>query len=685
MAQQEGPFSEYLQMAKMTPQVQVPQPTGLEGGGAAIGNIAMNFINGLRQGRMQKYAMQQMEEQKKFDAYQDAIKTVAASDLPDAEKQRLSTQLSMPLIQRIAGDKQATSKETGNPLTDVLKNMAIGLVGGQAPKKSMDLPMDPVVEALRAASDPSRSRTRILSQYDAKARARIADILRDNPTPDSAIFSKDRILQSIQDEAAQAIGLGIELPSIKRVFGEYRARTQAEDLQLKEKQRQEQAEQRASIGIEPLATQPSEVSPATGAPPPAAGGALAPTTDTAGVAKTAQPPVFPPVSTTTTSPSKDLQPEPKAEYIPLDPRSFFSHMTDIAQSGKMAKGRGLIGPPEEYIIDGKKVIGQLAEGTIGGKTQTGVYLDGRFYTSGFSKPTKYDEIPSPKLIQDTYSATVDELPKLVGDKDRLDKYKAELDVYRNTGNIEKMRDLPSQIRMAESRIKAQQLKSAGRSDEDFRHRRNEYDRDYRSAVNSVLSNGVVRSYGRLKASFNNAINAYNEYWNKLKTNQYLPKEQTAFLDNLLITLAAKSSDEMTGVREGERKIWSELSGAVTELKKRLANLAGDKNDRLTNESRAIIHSHLKRLLASYNEGVQEAKGTAKSLVEASAYRYKFDSPEEQEKIKNTFDRMSFGETTAAPPPSGAGGGRRLLETAPAWREDSKQPTQGAVPKSFVKE
>lgn len=231
MAQQEGPFSEYLQQAKLAPPMEVPKPTGLEGTGAGIANIAMNFINGLRQGRMQKYAMQQMEEQKKYDAYQHAIQTVAASDLPDQQKKLLHAQLSTPLIQRIAGDKEATSKHTGNPLTDVLKNMAVGLVGGPGPKK-MDLPMEPVVEALRMASDPSLSKTRLVADLDRQADELIRGGMEEAFSKGKAasyetFFSGDRgsKLRALIDKARL---IGSPLPTVEKTRSEYRPANQEE-------------------------------------------------------------------------------------------------------------------------------------------------------------------------------------------------------------------------------------------------------------------------------------------------------------------------------------------------------------------------------------------------------------------------------------------------------------------------
>lgn len=140
----------------------IPQPTGLEGTGASIGHIALNFINGIRQGRMQKYAMQEAEHQKDIGRYQHALQVIGSSNLPDEQKRLYEAKLTTPLIQNIAADKNVSSKKTGNPMTDVFKNMAMSVVGGNLPKKAEKLSMEPVMEAIMAASDPARSKAALV-------------------------------------------------------------------------------------------------------------------------------------------------------------------------------------------------------------------------------------------------------------------------------------------------------------------------------------------------------------------------------------------------------------------------------------------------------------------------------------------------------------------------------------------
>jgi len=271
MAQQEGPFSEYLQQLKITPQVQAPQPTGLEGTGSAIGNIAMNFISGLRQGRQQKYMQQQMEEQRKFDAYQQAMQRVASSDLTDNEKRGLYAELEAPLIRRIAGDPEATSKKTGNPLTDVIKNIASS-VAGPVPKKGMELTMDPVLKALQAVSDPNRSKTRLASQYEGRIRSRLGQLIKDNPYMQSGDILKDPGISAIRQEAEQSLGGAFASPALSEALQEFRSVSPSDQLKMQVMQQYfGQGGARASSGATAAGTGIPPVAPApvmAGAQPP---------------------------------------------------------------------------------------------------------------------------------------------------------------------------------------------------------------------------------------------------------------------------------------------------------------------------------------------------------------------------------------------------------------------------------
>lgn len=616
MAQQEGPFSEYLQMAKMTPQVQVPQPTGLEGSGAAIGNIAMNFINGLRQGRMQKYAMQQMEEQKKFDAYQDAIKTVAASDLPDAEKQRLSTQLSMPLIQRIAGDKQATSKETGNPLTDVLKNMAVGLVGGQAPKKSMELPMDPVVEALRAASDPSRSRTRILSQLDGQARARISEILRTQPSADVKTFMSDPGLSEINAQVQQAFGPGAKLPSIERAYAEFRPMTEAERLATEAaKEKREAAKEY------------------TGVPP---------TVPTAPVATA--PVVAPEVKATGAIPAAQPQPTEAAPIEAFKPLP----MDKLEQDRVLAIRAGFPtresrGEPKMYL---DQKTGETFQGfTTSGRSGFGIYRPDKqgIYSSGVRELSAAELAKPPQAQVDrVYNSTLESMKRNVRPK-IFESFKGMLDSLREQGDIKSMENVLGKAidkDTAESNLesKRQQIAEKAKDTGDLKKF------NMIGALDRRIGQNVkVKNYETVYSYSDDALGAYE----RAKVSG--AKENYSLADVMLVRSLAKLTDLTTGVKEGEYAIFANAVSKLGKLGITVSNLLESKGEILDKETRSKILEAIraKRIQAAKNYNTEigryRSQGKSANLTD-----------EEMDEMLPT--QVPVEETT---PPPGTGGGSRV--------------------------
>jgi hypothetical protein len=626
MAQQEGPFSEYLQMAKMTPQVQVPQPTGLEGSGAAIGNIAMNFINGLRQGRMQKYAMQQMEEQKKFDAYQDAIKTVAASDLPDADKQRLSTQLSMPLIQRIAGDKQATSKETGNPLTDVLKNMAVGLVGGQAPKKSMELPMDPVVEALRASSDPSRSKTRMASQYEAKIRDRINTIFRDNPYAESRDVLSDPEISSIQKEAEGVFGVGkFQSPSLEKTYKELTAVSPSEKIKM------DTLRQFLGIGK--------------------------PTTE--GAVSTAVIPGVAPVGVPTPQGPSATQAPPGMVQggIPL-PQRYIDQAATVAQTTGFPLYKESTTTEEFETPDGERLAGKNISVNVGGRVVSGIYDANNqiLYPISSLKRIKPGGGTS-KEVQLAYDDIREQVNKaLAGVSGAVkDSLMAEAEAARRTGDIKALKDLPQRATKMlvdidkEKASEARQNAIFSHQDEMAAKRFSQQEELYNrravtNAANGYRRDPIVRALDQVDAQIGGVESAF-----KLK--QYLQNpnsvkmERSDFilLDKSLARAASKITDPTTGVKQTEEEGYNNLKNVVEALKVKI-------NSVLTTEGSTLGDYATRRSLYNLIKNIQGSLKQKADSVKKEYRGFAVGAPPEM------LD-AAFGETTAAPPTPEAGGGK----------------------------
>ena len=148
----QGPFSEYLSQSA---QPKTPQPTGFEGNGASIAYIGSKFLEGLRHGRMQRAALAEMENEKTQKAYEQAIHMLdQAKDVDPTLKSQLYTPLMQAYLGHIAGQKES-SKDTGHPFTDMVKNAAVNMLGGNLPKAKAPLDMALVGQTLTALNDPN--------------------------------------------------------------------------------------------------------------------------------------------------------------------------------------------------------------------------------------------------------------------------------------------------------------------------------------------------------------------------------------------------------------------------------------------------------------------------------------------------------------------------------------------------
>mgnify|MGYP003328486322 CR=1 FL=1 len=134
MATNPGPFSEYLQKQLEQPQQQ-PRLTGYEGAMGNIANIATQFLQGIKQGRIQRFAQEQEEEEKnrgKLMAMADFVQK--SPGLTPAAKQSITGDIYGQLF-GLAGSVPETSKHTGHPLTDAFKGFFTNLTGGELKKQ----------------------------------------------------------------------------------------------------------------------------------------------------------------------------------------------------------------------------------------------------------------------------------------------------------------------------------------------------------------------------------------------------------------------------------------------------------------------------------------------------------------------------------------------------------------------
>lgn len=179
------PFQEFLTAPA---QPQTPNPTGMESPGIAAALIGKNFLDGLRQSRLQRAAQVEHENEKTQRSaetalhYLDTLKDVDPEVIGPYKNRIMQQYLQM------IGSQKETSKDTGHPMTDMLKNMAINISGGPMPKQKGSI-IDPVLinEAMMAAVDPNNSKYNRM----AKAEADIANLAKETGYEDQRTIMAD--------------------------------------------------------------------------------------------------------------------------------------------------------------------------------------------------------------------------------------------------------------------------------------------------------------------------------------------------------------------------------------------------------------------------------------------------------------------------------------------------------------
>ncbi len=639
MAQQDqlGPFSEYLTKpaaASMAP-FPVPPVTGLEGTGAAIGNIAMNFINGLRQGRMQKYAMQEAEREKQFNAYQHAIKTVAASDLPDQQKQMLHAKLSLPLIQSIAGDKNATSKQTGNPLTDVVKNVATGIIGGNIPKKGQPLSMEPVVEALQMASDPSLSRTRLSSGYEATIRARGSQIQKENPYADANTFMNDPEIQATIQQAEEQIG-PYDSPYLKAIRGEFKTPSYMERAQLKVLQ---------EAGVLPRAQQGEpEVSPAVSTAP--------------------LPGTAPTVATTAAPPTERIGP------VQLNPEALNRARAASTVPGFQSTYR--LGPStSEYEYDGKRVVVKPFQAMLEGKSVSGMLDESTntlYPTGSLTKQLRPGQY-SQEEVEDAYSAAIGPLKEtLKGEDSKIAQdFFRRAEVARKTGDMATLKKLNESAsdfiqdkwKAEQAELRAEKRVAAGDARRENAADEKRFEKQasaLQQASTAYLQSKPYTTFSKMDTNYRvfvdedlkNGINVEVYLSNPEKYMANIPpsqrQEHLSLMDKSLQRLAAKITDEGSVVRPMEEEGYGpQISGPAANLRAKISALIGTGSTKSTPAARAEVW----RLIRGFHGQMKRVAEEEKQRRKATLSGWEIE-PERVDRVFGDYTTIGGVGTEAAP-------------------------------------
>lgn len=178
------PFQEYL-TAPLKPQT--PNPTGFESPSTAALLIGKNLLDGFRQGRLQRAAEAERQNERSQRSAETALKYL--DSLKDVDPEVIAPYKNKLMNQylQMIGSQKETSKDTGHPLTDFFKNAAINMSGGPMPKQKGPV-IDPslINEAMMAAVDPNNSKYNRM----AKANANISSLL------ESTGFNDQRTIMS---------------------------------------------------------------------------------------------------------------------------------------------------------------------------------------------------------------------------------------------------------------------------------------------------------------------------------------------------------------------------------------------------------------------------------------------------------------------------------------------------------
>ena len=598
MAQQEGPFSEYLQQIKINPPIEVPKPTGMEGTGSALANIALNFMGGLRQGRQQKYMQQAMEEQKKFDAYQNAIQRVAASDLPGIKKQELVTALQGPLFSTVAADKDAAKSK--NPVARFLHGLAENAMGGTV-KKAQPLPMDPVVDALMKVGDPSQSLTNLSAGLNREAGMLIQEGINEY-TKAGLPLSYEMIFSGKRGEAVRKLqdrGRLLGVPSIKVLDDagkEFRPLTQAE---IQQAQKDEELKKYTNV---PVPT-----------PAPGASGTGAPVNESRPFSmlnKTDPTQVVPQVQVndavgsflgyrgevkntpdgkvTVNIPTvKENTAVGAPKFIPLSVEQLRSDQVSAIKAGlagaeKRGELKQFISPKTGEIYSAYRTEG---------KSGIGIYVPGKglLLESDLRELTPAEiNKPTPESLKKARAAAATAL--LAFGPEINKSYIGLLDTVEAQGDLKGFDNILTQAA------------NFARLESDKKDREAAAKALAASSMNEKSARGLLQISGALNS--NKQISDYNLIRNNSigalaaidrEAAKPVDQQNYAISDLLLIRAVAKATDIRTGIRDKEYDTFADVLGRLSTVYRSAANLLNNKANKLDPASRAEYVQVLKGL------------------------------------------------------------------------------------------
>jgi hypothetical protein len=589
MQQNSGPFGGYLtETFKPT----TPNPTGLEGTGSGVAYLASRFLDGLKQNRMQKFAIQQMEEEKQRRQFEQAIDYVSKRDdlLPDV-KNKLMNELTLPFIQQVAGVKES-GKDTGNALTDVFKQAATGLIGGQLPKGKANLDPSVIANAFSAIADPNNTINAVTSQAEQAIGQLLSSARQSGPITQESLMKNPEI-QSIVGFVRRKTGMGDWMPA--NMAMEMQA-SPANSLAAKQRAFDEQnIDFKTSVLGEMSGnstSQSSSPAPVTSAPP---------------IAGTSQP-MDGSAPATTTAP------------VP-------SNLLTIAANEN--RKYELAGYKSPHMLD--KTPDQYVGGD--GKLFQGVYLQSPKYGSGIvdantgqfvqgaRKATANDlnRIPDDQ-IQNKYTQYVGDLEKAVG-KEFANIFAPSIMANLRSGDDKGAADVIGRALSAKqqqentSAIRAQAAAQMAQSGDNTRA--NIMSRLSNQFDNSIINKNMITADQYYKIAMDGAARAQSD------------PNSAALHDLELLRTWAKLTDIMTGVREGEYRDIASIIGRLRTAKVDISNLLDSTGNRLDPAGRKTVLDSIASIHGTVRSQWQSQANKARAQAAASGINPDLIAPLDQ--------------------------------------------------------
>jgi len=634
-----GPFSSYL---TETFKPQTPQPTGFETTPVAIAAIGSKFLDGLRQSRLKKAAMAERENEKIQRGYEQALAFLDKQEGVDpAIKQQHLNQISQAYLGHIAGQKES-SKDTGHPMTDMVKNIATNLIGGQLPKKGAPLDQGLIGQAFVAMNDPANRTDNLLARLNS----------------DFATALKTGNVADIRTATAH--------PEYSKIVAEGRRLTGKQDWQPDIFQ---------SLAADPFTAQREKLQAA----------ALSNPKVLATVGGTAPPPAQ--AAPATQAAPGQTAPAPTSGAAPKQ-QTLFSYITDKtreqAERAYASKLTGLPMPPDEPmpkigdpidVMDSTKQIrksrylpsdiGPFKAGEY--DATTGEYLTGTRKVSPLN-PESVKKVLTPEEQSKLKTDLFTQIDAVIPDPKLAKMAKASVDSQIMSGDAKGAGDelrnfvqiYQSQENSRASRQMAQAIASQGAG-----------------LRRDMAGFQVAQQFGTQEPV--KKMRVIDEYTNNVNSAYSALKSggDPGIYDLEIMRAWAKITDPLTGVREGEYRDIAGIQGNIRDFNVKINNLLKTEGARLDDKSRETIVSAINRihknqyetqfkpLYESFRSDMDKAKLGASGIV-SDPYAARI-APKDKKKESNN-------QAPAV----------KLKAGAPGFRPDSSAPVPTARPKITVK-